>query len=78
MTDSLDIDCARITEWLLERRKIPKEFNKQLKALELKSNQVCQQMAGFPDASIVQTVEEEKDRLDYQTICVVMQRLEDT
>lgn len=33
----IDIDCNKISEWLLERRKIPKDFNKQSKALQLKT-----------------------------------------
>eukprot|EP01016_Furgasonia_blochmanni_P024867 TRINITY_DN2683_c0_g1_i4.p1 TRINITY_DN2683_c0_g1~~TRINITY_DN2683_c0_g1_i4.p1 ORF type:complete len:568 (+),score=182.76 TRINITY_DN2683_c0_g1_i4:168-1871(+) len=61
----IDIDFKKVTEWLQERRKIPKEWGNKLKAAKIKTQKIIEetQLASVPEAQAI--ISQNKDDLTF-------------
>ncbi|KAL4466718.1 hypothetical protein ABPG72_009524 [Tetrahymena utriculariae] len=65
MTDILDIKYQELIEWLKSRNQIPKEWTKQLKAVQLKMKELIDKADQIQDKKIVSYIKENKEEFSY-------------
>ena len=76
MEQALDVDYRRTVEWLLERRKVPGDWNQRLRGIALKQKDLLQTLETAPEAYLRESVVQ--DIPGYLQARAVLSRLEAT